>query len=149
MAGIVGNAEIHSGLPVVIGNMVVATLEATGQKAWIAEFGSGSQMAKDGSNPYLSEYQSSSNYNPLRPADGTIVGRRKGQYYDLDGKPQYSSGRNAGKDLELKPVVTTIFPMHTIQHEIDSEMPELIMHLRKTVEDYALQSLTMDVNIYL
>lgn len=148
MQGIKGNAEIHSNLPKIVGGMVVASIEASGQKAWIAEFGSGS--LSDPSNPYLDEYVSSGNFNRYRSkSDMTIRGRDAGDYTDLDGNPQHSSGHNAGKDLELKPVYPVMYPAHIIQHEIDAEIPDIIAHIQVAVRDYAASQLTMDIQMYL
>lgn len=147
MLGIVGNAEIHSDFPKIVGSMVVASIEASGQKAWIAEWGSGSLMDKG--NPDLASYKAHGNYNPLRKADGSITGRPMGSYYDLDGYKHESSGRSAGKDLERKPVYTIMYPAHVIQHEVTAELPEIIVHLQQVIEASVLAELSMDVQIYI
>ena len=149
MLGIIGEAEIHSELPSIVGTLVTATIEGWGQKAWIAEFGSGSIMAKANENPYLSAYKSSGNYNPLRLSDGSITGRPKGVYYDLDGYRHESSGSAAGRDLELKPVVTVMYPAHVIAEEIQSAMPELVIEIQSAVAGYAVAQMTMTTEIYI
>lgn len=148
MSGIKGNSEIHCDLPKMVNGMIVATIEAAGQKAWIAEFGSGSLA--DRNNPYLSSYVSSGNFNHYRSrGDMTIRGRDRGNYTDLDGNAQYSSGHNAVKDLELKPVYPVMYPAHVIQHEINEEMPELILGIQQVINDHTVAQLTMDMQIYI
>lgn len=150
MVGIVGNAEIHSDFPKIVGSMVVASIEASGQKAWIAEFGSGSLSAPRSENPYLGDYVSHGNFNRHRSEGNmSIKGRDKGSYYDLDGYKHESTGRSAGKDLELKPVYTVMYPAHVIQHEVTTELPEIIVHLQQVIEASVLAELTMDVQIYI
>jgi hypothetical protein len=148
MVGVAG--EAINGTPTVIplGTVVTATLTSYGMKAWMCEFGSGSEA--DTSNPYLESYTSSPNFNHYRSAgDMTIRGRDEGEYFDLDGQPQYSSGHNAGKDLELKPVYTVMLPMHVIQFEVESAIPDIIEDIQTAVRDFTLAQLTMETQIYI
>lgn len=82
--------------------IVTGSLIASGRKAWIIEFGRGSLMEmSDEENPWLSEYISSDDFNRERIARGmAILGRPAGEYSDLDGGTQYSTGRARGRDLE-------------------------------------------------
>jgi len=151
MQGIKGNAEIKvaDDLPQIVGGLVMATLDAHGMKAWIAEFGSGS-LSDTSTNPYLDAYVSTGNFNHYRSkGDMSIRGRDAGAYLDLDGVSHTSTGHSAGKDLELKPVYPVMFPTHVIKETIEAEIPDLIIHLQQTVATYALQSLTMNVDIYI
>jgi hypothetical protein len=72
--------------------------------AWAAmdEHGRGSLMDGPTDNPALDEYRASSLWNPLRTGNA-IVGRPKGEYETIFGETRYSSGRNAGKNLEMVP----------------------------------------------
>lgn len=81
-------------------NVIVGRLTASGQKAWIAEYGKGSGMDSARDNPYLEQYRRSEVYNKLRPSNDLIVGRPKGTYHDLDGKEFYSHGTAKGRQVE-------------------------------------------------
>jgi hypothetical protein len=67
-------------------------------EAWIAEWGSGSEM--DTSNPDLAAYMASEYWNPVR--DGfAITGRPKGPYLGLDNRMHDThTGKLAGVNLE-------------------------------------------------
>ncbi len=90
--------------------MVVRDILASGQKAWILEFGRGSLMeTSSAENPWLDEYVESSDFNKWRKGNAfAITGREKGsKYYDLDGKgknggtePFVSTGTLKGVNLE-------------------------------------------------
>ena len=92
--------------------MIVQAIHATGQKAWLLEYGRGSLMeTRSAENPWLDEYVSSKQFNKWRMANAfAITGREKGsQYYDLDGRgrdgvvhgvPFVSTGTLKGVNLE-------------------------------------------------
>jgi len=150
MQGITGKAEMHSDLPVIIGNFVTATLDASGQKAWITEFGSGSKMDRE--SPYITAYLESEHFNQwrLHSSRMPIMGRSEGEYLDLDGNVQYSSGRMQGLDLERdgKARFQPFSPIHLIQRAIKLETPAIIIHIKTAVAEYMVQKLTMDILIY-
>lgn len=83
--------------------VVVATIYAHGQKAWILEYGRGSAMEKSQEeNPFLEEYLQSSYFNPERLKRGlSILGRPKGSYLDLDDKYHFTTGAIKNWNLEL------------------------------------------------
>jgi hypothetical protein len=153
MAAIEGNAEIHCNFPKIVANAITATIEASGQKAWIAEFGRGSLMEDKGRNPYLQEYLSSTNVNQWRfhSSRMPIMGRSAGQYKDLDGNTRTSTGKMQGLDLERDgdPRFKPMLPSHIIEHEVTAEFPEIIAHIQRVVEAEVLAELTMDVQIYI
>ncbi len=72
----------------------VSIINAFGQKAWILEYGSGSELEDDPKvNPFLKEYVDGivtsgagvSLWNPMRSKENfKIVSRPAGEYYDLD-----------------------------------------------------------------
>ncbi len=95
-----GNAEIDFKImPNTDENIVLGRFEATGQKAWIAEYGKGSKMDSESKNPYLSRYKNSELWNKLRKGH-FVTGRPKGSYQDIDGNTHNPSGRLAGRVLE-------------------------------------------------
>lgn len=146
--GVEGNAEVSVDLPYVSAGSVVEYIRAQGRKAWILEYGSGSKS--DTSNPYLDSYVSSGDFNGYRSrSDMRIRGRDAGEYSDLDGGTQVSSGKNAGKDLEAKPVYETHIPLHIIQEEIEKEIPTLRSRIAELVPELIARelSITMDVTI--
>jgi hypothetical protein len=119
----------------IIGGMIVAKLDFWGQKAYIGEYGSGSLMEKTlEDNPYLREYFSSELWNPLRTGY-SIRGRAEGDYIDLDGKTQHSTGAMKGLNLEDNEDFRPIEPMHIIEHEINDAIPEIIEDLQSAVSD--------------
>lgn len=85
--------------------------------AWaiIDSFGTGSKMDKN--NPFYSEYKQSSYYNPARYGD-TIVGRPKGEYINIFGEVEYSSGKNVGKNLEGYYQKSVIAPSKAFQNAL-------------------------------
>ena len=147
MQGIQGKAEIYAGLPSIIGPLISQTIDASGQRAWIAEFGSGSTM--DTTSPYYSAYRSNSNFNPARRSDNAITGRPAGEYLDLDGNVHVSSGANEGRDLEAKPVYTYMIPMHIIEYEIREVLPDLRAAIAIAVQDEVRRVMTMEVRLNL
>lgn len=147
--GIVGEAHANTPIITAIGNIINANLEFYGQRAWICEYGSGS--TSDTSNPYLDDYVSSSNFNDeyRSKSDMTIRGRNEGPYLDLDGNKHESTGYNAGKDLELKPVYTHMLPMHIIEYEVHDAMPEIKLAIEVAVGLELTEQLTMTVRLNL
>ena len=146
--GVEGNAEVSVDLPYVSAGNVVEYIRAQGRKAWILEYGSGSKS--DTGSPYLDSYVSDKNFNHYRSkGDMRIRGRDAGEYSDLDGGTQVSSGRNAGKDLEAKPVYEPQIPLHIIQEEIEKEIPTLRSRIAELVPELIARelSITMDVTI--
>lgn len=146
--GVTGTTEVNVDLPYVSAGNVVQYIRAQGRKAWILEYGSGSKS--DTSNPYLDSYISSGDFNEYRSrSDMRIRGRDAGEYSDLDGGTQVSSGRNAGKDLEAKPVYEPQIPLHIIQEEIEKEIPTLRSRIATLVPELIARelSITMDVTI--
>lgn len=90
-----GNAEIGFDLVSQTAGLIIGQFKATGQKAWICEYGSGSKM-----KPLdLAKYKSSKYWNSARHGTA-ITGRPRGEYRDLDGEYRWSSGVNSGRNLE-------------------------------------------------
>ena len=112
-----GNAELTVAITKNTPDEVVMTYAASGQKAWINEYGSGSKM--DTSNPFLAEYKASSRWNPERK--GNEIRTRHGVYYDLDGNPHVGSdlGGESGLNAEwLNKPVKAHEPKHTMKEVI-------------------------------
>ena len=102
-------------------NEISVTFIASGQKAWILEYGKGSLMDSD--NPYLGEYKSNSNWNQYRKGNA-VTGRGAGEYQDLDGNTHYSSGKAIGRNLEAigKEEYFPSGPLHIIRESIHEHM---------------------------
>ena len=146
--GVDGLAECSVDIPYISSGNVVEYIRAQGRKAWILEYGSGSKS--DTSNPYLDSYVSSGDFNGYRSrSDMRIRGRDAGEYSDLDGGTQVSSGRNAGKDLEAKPVYEPQIPLHIVHEYIEAEIPTLRSRIATLVPELIARelSITMDVVI--
>ena len=80
-------------------SVITACIIASGQKAWILEFGKGSLMDSD--NPFLNDYISGDIFYRERLNHSmTILGRPKGEYSDLDGNKFFSSGKFEGIPVE-------------------------------------------------
>ena len=111
---------------------VARAICAYGQKAWIAEFGKGSLMDDSSTNPFLTDYVNSPQFNKAR-LNGTVrifgedvempgrkmavVGRPRGVYYDIDGNPHTSHGSLEGIPIERwkgQPLFTPIRGKHII-----------------------------------
>jgi hypothetical protein len=152
-SSIEGIKEIHSDIKPFIGNLVIAEINATGMGAWISEFGRGSNMEDAQDNPYLNEYLRGDNFNQWRLHSSRIpiMGRSEGEYKDLDGKTQYSSGKMQGMDLERDgdPRFKPLMPQHIIREEVTQAIPELIESIQEAVRDFAVKELTMTTQIYL
>ena len=151
LSAVKGEAHIDVSEPVVFPTYLEQRIEAYGQRAWICEFGSGSE-SDTSDNPYLDDYINDSNFNDYRSkSDMRIRGRDAGAYTDLDGNEEYSFGRNAGKDLEAKPVYKgmTMVPMHIIKEEILAAKPELYSMINAVVADTIMGDLMISTNMYL
>lgn len=85
--------------------------------AWaiIDSYGTGSKMDKN--NPFLNEYRQSSYYNPARYGY-EIVGRPKGEYTNIFGEEDYSSGKSVGRNLERFPSISVIAPSKAFQNAL-------------------------------
>lgn len=150
LGGIHGEAHVETEVPVVFPSYLLSRIEAWGEKCWKVEYGSGS-LSDTSDNPYLDEYISSENFNHYRSkSDMTIRGRDAGEYTDLDGNPQYSSGKNAGKNLEAKPVYRgmTMVPMHTVREQCLSALPELYSRINSMVAAEVAKELTIQTKMY-
>ena len=84
-----GEANVNFAITSDTPTLITGEYRATGQKAWIAEYGSGSLLDK--SNPMLNEYRNNSAFNAERSEDFEIR-TRTGEYTDLDGKTHVGSG---------------------------------------------------------
>jgi hypothetical protein len=149
-----GQKEIHVDPPEVTPGLVIATIVASGGSAWMVEFGKGSLMDIT-ENPYIAQYLSSSNFNSWRGFSSRmpIMGRSAGEYTDLDGNTQVSSGKMAGLDLERdgKPEFQPSMPMHTIETELEFTWPLIQADIEQTIanaiSEELIYSLTMDIYI--
>jgi|GEM_PF-1826823 len=92
--------SLHGGLvKMAEDGMVTGQVGTDAWQAFIAEWGSGSEMDED--NPELVSYKASTYWNELRSAnDDAITGRPAGQYLGLDDKVHRTYGKLAGVNLE-------------------------------------------------
>lgn len=175
MSAIKGLEEIHSDLPVIVGDLVTGTINASGDAAWIKEFGSGSKL--DVTSPYFEAYKRTDRWNKEREYEGNeFIGRKQGDtVYRPDGTTYISSGKanrrvykmnkasyrsdgqtgQYGLHLERplnwsgkNPGFKAFAPTHVIRNEILKEKPEIDRAMQKVMNDYALQQLSMAFNIY-
>ena len=131
-----GNASIRDMELTVAQDVVARAICATGQKAWIAEYGKGSLMeTKD--NPFLSDYVNSSLFNKDRLGHAlATVGRDYGYYEDLDGKRHFSHGGLKGKVIETfygQPLFFPIRAKHVIKETVKSLEPELYKEIQEAI----------------
>ena len=150
LSAVHGEAHIETDDTIVFPTYLLQRLEAYGGRAWEIEYGSGS-ASDTRDNPYIDDYISDSNFNDYRSkSDMTIRGRDAGDYTDLDGNIQHSSGANAGKDLEAKPVYPgmTMLPMHIIQEEVHSALPELYSMINAVVAEEVMSGLWTSLKMY-
>ena len=139
-----GNANIRQ-ITEMLAGALQATIIASGQKAWILEYGKGSYMDLD--NPFLSQYESNPNYNPDRKGHD-ITGRPAGTYYDLDGEPHESSGYNRGKSLEGLAKVAGLdlfapsYPQNIIQEAIKEEIKLIRIEIIEICMLYSVEQIT-------
>nr|DAH25291.1 MAG TPA: hypothetical protein [Caudoviricetes sp.] len=122
-----GDAEINFKITKDSPNEITGEFTASGQKMWMNEYGSGSKL--DRSNPFLSQYTSSSVFNKERLNDTgfeyAIRTRPKGFYQDLDGNKHSGSGIGMPHGLRLESkstfgnlAVDTHEPKHTIEETL-------------------------------
>lgn len=91
-----GRESLHADEIEVLGNFITAQVVG-GAYAAMDNFGRGSLM--DETNPALDAYRNSGLWNPVRH-DTTIRGRPKGQYTNILGETETSTGTMQGLDLE-------------------------------------------------
>lgn len=145
--GVTGNAEVSVDAPAISSGNIMTAIVAEGQKAWILEYGSGSKSDTQ-DNPYIDSYVNDSNFNRYRSrSDMRIRGRNAGEYKDLDGNTHESTGKNAGKDLEIKPVYEPQIPLKIIHEEIQKELPELRSRISLVIPKLIAKALKIDVGV--
>ncbi len=150
LSGIYGEAQASVDNTIVFPTYLLQRLEFFGEKCWVCEYGSGS-ASDTMDNPYIDDYINDSNFNDYRSkSDMTIRGCDAGDYTDLDGNIHQSSGANAGKDLEAKPVYPgmTMLPMHIIREEVHSALPELYSMINDVVADEVMSGLGITLKMY-
>ena len=150
LSAVHGEAHIETDDTIVFPTYLLQRIEAYGGRAWEIEFGSGS-ASDTMDNPYIDDYINDSNFNDYRSkSDMTIRGRDEGDYTDLDGNIQHSTGKNAGRDLEAKPVYPgmTMLPMHIIQEEVHSALPELYSMINTVVAEEVMSGLWTSLKMY-
>ena len=150
LSAVHGEAHIETDDTIVFPTYLLQRIESFGGKAWEIEFGSGS-ASDTMDNPYIDDYINDSNFNDYRSkSDMTIRGRDEGDYTDLDGNIQHSTGKNAGRDLEAKPVYPgmTMLPMHIIQEEVHSALPELYSMINDVVAEEVMSGLWTSLKMY-
>lgn len=135
-----GRAEVHQ-VTDMLASAIQTSIIASGQKAWILEYGKGSLMDLD--NPYLDEYKASDNYNPYRKYN-EIAGRPAGEYYDLDGNIHYSSGKAIGRNLEKigKEEYRASEPLHLIHEAIQEQIPFILEEIIEVCMLYSIEQIT-------
>lgn len=124
-----GEAEIKFEIVDDSPNEITGRFTASGQKMWMNEYGSGSKL--DRSNPFLSQYTSSSVFNKERLNETgdfkyAIRTRPSGHFYqDLDGNNHRGSGIGMPHGLRLESkstfgnlAVDAHEPKHTIQETL-------------------------------
>lgn len=115
-------------------NSIHILLQYSGLAAWIAEYGSGSQM--DTLSPYYDSYS----MNPLRKNKGNaFLGRKEGDIvYRPDGSSYTSSGNMEGLNLEWRlgkrfsPFVAEK-AQHIIRNEINMWAQEIKPELKQLI----------------
>jgi hypothetical protein len=135
--GIPGKSEADFYPLSIVQGIVASRISGWGQRAYIAEFGSGSLMDKN--NPYLEKYLQSPEFNQwrLHSSRMPIMGRSAGEYQDLDGRTEVSTGKMQGLDLERdgKPQWQPHEPMHNMEQEIDAALPEIMESITQAITD--------------
>lgn len=122
-----GDAEISFRITQDTPDEVIGEYRASGQGMWTIEYGRGSKL--DRNNPFLSEYENSSFFNPERinESDGFkyAVRTRKGVYQDLDGNWHEGSGIGGDHGLNLEHLKrlnnsspVALEPLHTIEETL-------------------------------
>lgn len=118
-----GNAEIRFKITREDVFGVTGQYEASGQKAWIVEHGSGSLMDDASENPGLSQYKSSKYWNDER--EGTEIRTRTGEYSDLDDNMHTGSGLGGSHGLNAEKLrggrkVVPHEPRHVLKETLTS-----------------------------
>jgi hypothetical protein len=153
MSGIEGIAEIHATLPKIVGSIITSEISAGGDKAWIAEYGSGHLL--DESSPYFNDYKKSDRFNPARTADGNeFIGRKAGDIiFAPDGSEYASSGRAEGMRLEHPlgelPPYKAFAPTHVILEEVKKVLPSIAEDISQAVALELLQKIRLNINVYM
>ncbi|WP_371380736.1 hypothetical protein [Sporomusa aerivorans] len=145
--GIQGNAKADWFLLGSVKGMVASRIIGSGQKAWIAEFGSGSLVDTD--NPYLQEYLQSPQFNQwrLQSSRMPIMGRSTGEHKNIDGEALVSSDKLAEFDLERDGNLQwqPHEPMHIMQEEVTAALPEIA----ESLSDAISKAITEEVSLML
>jgi hypothetical protein len=156
-----GVKTVDADVAIVTPGLVMSTILAHGDSAFIIEFGSGHLMETSPNiegNPYLAEYMSSDRWNSARVADGNeFIGRAKGEtVYRPDGTSYQSSGKAEGMRLEHAlgnlPAYQAQIPMHIIRNQIDFAMQlEIPKDLANATAQYVADQMvmTLTANIYI
>lgn len=119
-----------------------AILSYSGLAAWIAEYGSGSQI--DILNPYLKNYhidafRKTNHYAFTGHRAGDIVKRPDGTFYE-------SKGNAAGRNLEEHhPYYEPQKPEHIIYKEITAWLSEVIPELQKLTQQVIIAKIKQGV----
>lgn len=114
-------------------NTTIGRIEATGQKAWLIEYGKGSLMARETDNPYLHKYKNNvKRWNVVRKGH-FVTGRVVGSYQDLDNNTYISGGRGAGKSMER--IYKPIKPYFVVKKNVtkNSAIKEIFKHSLKNI----------------
>ena len=124
-AHIHGNATVNFAITADTPTVVTGEYRASGQKAWIAEFGSGSLLDSD--NPGLMAYSNSSVFNKER--EDFEIRTRTGEYTDLDGVVHEGSGIGGVHGLNAEKMgnrsVTPQLPRHVMKEALGAgDAPE-------------------------
>ena len=124
-ANIHGNATVNFAITADTPTVVTGEYRASGQKAWIAEFGSGSLLDSD--NPGLWAYSNSSVFNKER--EDFEIRTRTGEYTDLDGVVHEGSGIGGHHGLNAEKLgvhsVTPHPPGHVMKEALgEGDAPE-------------------------
>lgn len=119
-----------------------AILSYSGLAAWIAEYGSGSQI--DILNPYLKNYQINT---PRKTNHYAFTGHRAGDIVKRpDGTSYKSKGTAAGRNLEEHhPYYEPQKPEHIIYKEITMWLSEIIPELQRLAQQVIVAKIKQGV----
>ena len=133
-----GNAELSFVITTNTPTLVIGEYRASGQKAWIAEYGSGSLLDSD--NPGLMAYSNSSSFNKER--EDFEIRTRKGEYTDLDGVVHEGSGIGGTHGLNAEKLgnhsVTPHPPRHVMKEALgagDAPEPVRAKNMKQAILD--------------
>ena len=133
---------------------VARSLIAYGQKAWILEYGKGSLMETNpDDNPFLADYIKGDNFNKARVNNAyAVTGRKRGEFYDLDGNKHTSHGNLYGKNLETwidkktgNQAVYARAPKHIIKHVLFGSGNDGLLHMMGEEIQQAMIELLSDL----